>query len=255
MDDDNHKKNENQENVSNQSGKSIIKYLESEDKSYYVLDTPNEEDIKKLERLDYLFILESPHTDEVIKEHPLAGDSGKAVTKFLLGKDEKQAFGEIVRDSYSSEAAAAKRANSQLNNKKIAIVNVSNVPLQVIEANKEATKDIVGLLESIRKNSIAQDNFGSVDLFKKFKTKLATYCDCKKFNDEATIVVCGEFAKKYFNKFLLGDKNLKIETNTDLLQRICDDKIQILYVPHPSRNQWQFIDRHRENLNTLKNQF
>ena len=90
-------------------------------------------------------------------------------------------------------------------------------------------------------------------MLRKFVKKFQPYCN--RIGDDTTIVVCGDFARKYFNKFLLGDKNLEIDTNIDLLQKICDDKIQMLYVPHPSRNQWQFIDTHHQNLNALKNQF
>ncbi len=190
MDDDNHKKNENQENVSNQSGKSIIKYLESEDKSYYVLDTPNEEDIKKLERLDYLFILESPHTDEVIKEHPLAGDSGKAVTKFLFGDKTSIPFGKLV-----------KLNSDLLEFKHIAIMNVSNVPLQTVKGYNDDYASLADYLEALRDPKANEETAGFDCLLKLFEDSLKNILKaCERIKRKPHIFVCGQMAVNYFEK-------------------------------------------------------
>lgn len=215
--------------------------------------------MKTIKELDYIFILESPHVDEVKDGHPLAGKSGEAVANFLLKNDKEETFGKIVKDSYDSDDdTKSKCANSPLNNKKIAIINISNVPLQVIEKSKEVTKNIVGALEDIRKNEITMNKEGAVYLLKKFAIKFKPYCD--RIGDDTTIVVCGDFARKYFDA--ISDDKITVEKRTETVKKEIKKKIdiikeqkRILYVPHPSRNQWQFIDTHRENLSTLKNQF
>ena len=97
---------------------------------------PNAETLVTLYSLDYIFKLESPHTCEVSRGHPLTGNSGEAVAKFLLGKNNQPAFGELVDDSYSAvedKQARAKAAKKLLRNRKIAIMEVSGVQLQIIE--------------------------------------------------------------------------------------------------------------------------
>jgi len=243
-------------------------------KTYYVEDIPSPAVVTKVKKLDYLFILESPHTDEVKQGHPLAGDSGKSVTKFLLKKNNKnntdkrieaemkKTFGEIVKDSYVRNDDDKKCANTLLNNKKIAIVNVSNVPLQVIDANRGDTNGIKEELKKIRDNAIKNETKGSIYLLELFINKLNKYILPN--NKNLSIVVCGDFAKRYFEKFLLGDKKITInpnnknqglEANTELLKKQYQGAIKILYVLHPSYMQWEVIDTHHQNLNTLKNQF
>ena len=59
------------------------------------------------------------------------------------------------------------------------------------------------------------------------------------------IIVCGEFALTYFDKYNKDD--------TSKTPKWSDEKNII--VPHPSRGQWQFILEHQNSLTTLKNLF
>lgn len=236
---------------------------------YYVEDIPGINEITDDAEFDYLFILESPHTDEVKDRHPLAGDSGNSVTKFLLKKNNKnytdeqkkelkKPFGKIVEDSYVGKDDDKKRANSLLNNKKIAIVNVSNVPLQVINANRKDTEEIKEKLEKIRDNAVRSGTVGSICLLELFIKKLKKYILAETRN--LTIVICGEFAKRYFDAICDGGVTISEETEgirKEIKGKIDATKGQIrtLYVPHPSRGHWQFINDHQINLNQLKGMF
>ncbi len=103
---------------------------------YYVQDTAEgyEKDIK------ILFVLESPHKEEVKTNIPLVGNSGSDVSAFLYGKEETQAFGKKI---------------SNFSSKKIGIMNVSNIPLQVLKetdknTNYNDSKNIYQELKELR---------------------------------------------------------------------------------------------------------
>ena len=108
-------------------------------------------------------------------------------------------------------------------------MNVSNVPLQEIENNKEDIKDFKEDLERLRNNEINDVIYGL------FKNKISNIKKCK------TIIVCGGFAKKYFDKY-------QKEESTKFKKR------HIFYVPHPSRNQWEELNNYL-NLNKIKKKY
>jgi hypothetical protein len=109
------------------------------DKPYLVKDLVEDRKI--------LLMLESPHRDEIEHEAPLAGRSGKSVTKVLkdgLSIDESNkeiAFGRLVK---------ANKVN------KIGIMNISNLPLQMSAYDYDAfcpeVRKVLGIFESIRSN-------------------------------------------------------------------------------------------------------
>ena len=219
---------------SNEINKNISDYLNN--KEYHVEDVKNCDNCKEVE---YLFILESPHTEEIKNGYPLAGESGKDVSRYLLNINEP--FGKLIKEK-------------KLKEKKIAIVNVSNVPLQPFNTKKDDKeisniKDIDKIknnLESIRKREISDSTIGSKKLFELFKKRISEYIE----NNESLkfIILCGEFVKKYFDYFL---KNSKVQVKHII--NLNDYESKILYVPHPSRHQWTFIDKYKINLETLKN--
>lgn len=168
-----------------------------------------------------LFILESPHIEEVKDQKPLMGLSGKAVSKFIgLGDSELGAN------------------LSALTKYKIAIVNVSNIPLQVIDANKCDCSKLENELRKIRTQNEVEKT-----IYEAFAKKM------QGFNKIERIIVCGAFAEKYFDKFIMA------EENSLLLKKSYKKQVEIIKVPHPSRGQWQFIDKHMGNLEKVKNIF
>ena len=167
--------------------------------------------------IEYLFFLESPHNDEIDSNVPLVGSSGIAVSKFLFGDEQVTSFGLLVSEQKSQY--------------KIGIINISNVPLQYCKSIPESQfpEDLKKLRSSAGVNEI---------LYNIFKEKMDLY----HFPQLKKIIVCGEFASMYFDKYNDCKKEPWPKEN-------------ILYVPHPSRGQWAFIENHKDNLQKLKDIF
>ena len=173
---------------------------------YFVKDISNCNNTE----VEYIILCESPHIEEVEHEPPLplVGDSGKAIASFLF--DENCSIGELIQDK------------SKINLPKIAIVNVCNVPLQKISHNENDVKNLS--LDYLRNNCKIID-----DLTENLKKRLLPYSNAQ------VIVVCGEFAQKYYDRI---KDNFK--------------KVKPLYVPHPSRNHWKFVYEHKDDISVLK---
>jgi len=171
--------------------------------------------------VEYLFFLESPHKDELKNQTPLVGKSGKAVSKFLFGESEEEAFGEKVKQKKT--------------NQKIGIINISNVPLQKIEIISNSVGTPLEL-EDIRNSKKVNDV-----LYKIFKEKM----DKMSFPNIKKIIVCGEFALAYFDKYNKDEKNGKQKWNSNIIS----------IVPHPARGQWAFILKNEGNLKKLEGIF
>lgn len=165
-------------------------------KDYFVNDLVYED-------TQVVFVLESPHTEEVKNGYPVAGKSGKDMSKVLFGCDE--AFGKLVYEQSI---------------KNIGIVNVCNFPLQK-SAYKNADLKELDFFEKIRQNPKLRknDKIGINErvgiMMSDFSTRLNKHKDKK-------IILCGNFAQNCFENYLNRD-----------------DFQAVLYVPHPSFNNWK----------------
>lgn len=176
------------------------------DKRYIVEDIVFKDNMSK-----YIFILESPHNDEVKNGYPVAGKSGIDMGKFM-GIGIKESFGKYSK--YNP-------------NKDISIINISKVPLQEINNLDNKYKSLLnGVCKLIRsgyktlgKHRDEDANIIEEKLLEDFKVRFNDI----NMNNETKIIVCGKFAESYFNK--IKDK-LNVEGR------------EVLYVPHPSRHQW-----------------
>lgn len=173
------------------------------DKQYIV------DDIISKNKSKIVFILESPHNEEIDAGHPTAGQSGIDMADFINIGDKKKSLGEIANND---------------NSLGISILNISRVPLQVTNDLDEEYKDLVYELDRIIRKGY--DSFGKHISKKEFNEIEETLlCDFRKrynnvvLNEDTLIVICGEFAKVYFDKIKKDDK--------------------VIYVPHPSRGQWK----------------
>lgn len=202
------------------------KYLK--DKEYHVKDT-----IPK--NMEVLFILESPHNEEIKQKLPLCGPTGELVTNFFKIKSQKP-FGELVSDNMNKGSA------------RIGIMNVSKVPLQITEklksdkrynndkekrkARKQGksqskTMATISLLDFLRKNSLsAFEGCPSLDMFKErilndFEKRL------KKLDyKNLTVILCGAFAQESFNY------------SKNRYRGIQDKFANEIHVDHPSYGNW-----------------
>ena len=155
------------------------------------------------ENSEIVFVLESPHTQEVKNGYPVAGKSGKDMSKILFGLDE--AFGKLIYEQRI---------------KNINIVNVANYPLQK-SAYKNPQMRELDKFEKIRQNpklrKYDKDGINAVTkpMMKDFSKRLLNHKDKK-------IVLCGNFAGAAFDT-VLDETQFK----------------GVLRVPHPSFNNWK----------------
>ena len=194
----------------------LKEYLEQgKNARYYVEDI--EFDVKNESGI--VFILESPHIHEVKRKKPLAGTSGEDVSRYLLNQN--SAFGELV----------------EFLSGKIAIINVSNVPLQKINDNKDDVESIPDFKKFRTKMPNKETSF-----YKNFEKKIKKYIKTGNL-----FVVCGDFASNYFFEVLYNNKNK--------MKGFYEGDIKILKLPHPSGHSWQKIVKYKDDLVTLKEIF
>ena len=188
------------------------------------------------QNLKVVLLCESPHTDEVCKQYPLAGHSGKIVASVLM-KDvlctstsdvQSQAIGELVKDRNSCF-------------KWLGIMNVSSLPLQLKPYYRESDSyalnniypliQILGNFGYIRETPKAAANAENNNdypcirvIMNDLRTRLS---GLHGQNPGITYVPCGDVARYFFCK-------------------ACPDEIgadKTVSVPHPSsRKPWRKKD-------------
>jgi len=197
------------------------------------------EDLYSGEDVETLFILESPHTDEVKYQYPAAGKSGREMSNILFNRGDIP-FGFIIK--YMEYMREEMNINLTKN---IGIMNVSQLPLQLSiyeDEDIELLEDL-SLLNFIKK-AITKDKSS---IYTKHgndftnKLKKISYDDfekrLKKLNNEYNInliIPCGNFAQSFLGKFFEQNKIDNLNT--------------IWGVPHPSRGFW----RQKKYKNTIK---
>ena len=162
-----------------------------------------------------IFVLESPHVYEVKNGYPVAGKSGKDMSKYLVQDEElkKLSLGQLIYEQ--------KIPN-------FGILNVSNIPLQELAYNLQTNKGSFSALPT-------QLIFKDFILFRQNPSKRKKDCRVNKMIDifaddfkrrleqhrDKKIVLCGAFVQKIFH---------------DIFK---DDEFEnLIEVPHPSFNNW-----------------
>ncbi|MCD6172732.1 MAG: hypothetical protein J7J96_02950 [Sulfurimonas sp.] len=174
------------------------------------------------EKTKVIFVLESPHTQEVKNGYPVAGKSGKDMSKILFEDEnlKKESFGKLIYEKQISG---------------FGILNVSNIPLQKSAYNigeNEIFRDfeLIRQNPSLRKKECSLNNI--IRVFQTdFKNRLELHRDKK-------IVLCGAFVQKVF-KDTFPHTKFK----------------DIIEVPHPSFNNWskqKYADKIKKLLEFIK---
>ncbi|WP_234983851.1 uracil-DNA glycosylase family protein [Selenihalanaerobacter shriftii] len=173
-----------------------------------------------------LFILESPHTQEIKYGYPVAGNSGLEMTKFIYGDDKDDAFGKIV--------GQPKKHQKEYNNiKNFGLLNVSPAPMQLgglkgYDLTVE-DKEVGEVLEKLRVNYKTKEhrnqdwNQIKKIILTDFKERLVN--QIKSIPQLKYLVPCGKLAATYLD--LIKNSNGVIQ-----------EKGIISEIPHPSFNQW-----------------
>lgn len=189
------------------------------------------------ETREFIFVLESPHNEEVEKNCSVVGSSGKEMAKFLR-KGSGESLGEYAKKNLNS---------------KISIINVSKVPLQktknLNEEYGELTKYVFPIIrcryDSYRNHRKDVMNDIEKYILDDFKKRINSVS----IDSNTKFIICGSFAQKYFND-AINDI-----INEGIFKEILDEyylKENILFVPHPSRHQWL---RAKNDLNKLEKLF
>jgi len=169
-------------------------------------------------KTEVIFVLESPHVYEVKNGYPVAGKSGKDMSKVLIedAKLKTKSFGKLI---YEKKI------------KKFGIINISNIPLQELAYSLKTDngsflelptqlifKDFALFRQnpSLRKKDCRVNKLIAI-FSQDFKKRLSPHKDKK-------IVLCGGFVHKIFNDIFSHD----------------DFKV-VLEVPHPSFNNWSKV--------------
>jgi hypothetical protein len=166
------------------------------------------------ETLKVLFVFESPYKQELINGYPVAGGSGKTISKFLNKIDDSiptnLPFGQFM---------------SFFKDERFGIANCSNYPMD--KAAYEIDADIPFPpedLDVIRKKLTSSGKVGKVldetysKMRKDFRQRIVKYIK----NKDTIIVLCGKIAHNFYH-----DSELNLPN-------------KIISVPHPSRNQWVY---------------
>jgi len=175
---------------------------------YVVNDTVNE-------NTKIIFVLESPHTQEVKNGYPVAGKSGIDMSLVLFGKAEP--FGKLVYEKKLKE---------------LGLLNVSNIPLQK-SAYQNPHAKVLEFFETIRQNPKPRKNASSsINLV--IKKMLSNFKDRLEKHKNKKVVLCGKFAQNAFDAVFF------------------DDEFQaVLRVPHPSFNNWRKT-KYKQDIEQLK---
>ena len=172
-----------------------------------------------------VFLLESPHTHEIIHKVPLAGSAGKSVSRFLARRvaifrewDRRTPFGlHLQRHPVLG----------------MALLNASNYPLDKTAYRPEdylLHKDLIDAWDYLRRNPATQAR--THPRIRELRETMARGLRERtgKLPSDALIIPCGQFARK-------------ILTFSAVPASMCYPKC----VPHPARNQWD-NDRNFEDV-------
>jgi len=175
----------------------------------YIVDDIVREDTK------VIFVLESPHTQEVKNGYPVAGKSGVDMSLVLFGLNEP--FGKLVYEN---------RVNG------VGLLNISNLPLQK-SAYQNPHAKVLEFFEIIRQNPKPRKHAkGGINLV--IEKMLANFKNRLEKHKDKKVVLCGRFAQNAFDAVFRDDEFRAV-----------------LRVPHPSFNNWRKV-KYADDIAMLK---
>lgn len=184
-----------------------------------------------------IFVLESPHIQELKYGAPVSGSSGSTMTKHLFGDEyTKFPLGRLIKHNIDNEVHRP-RLDA------LGLMNVCNVPMQGTAYGSSSLRQIhaetIRTMEYIRSNNqrdrYAQEQYneGQAILVESLRHKLL------KLQDRPLVFVpCGRFAQKFFRLADVKSSGWKV----------------IQEIPHPSYNSWD-KQRYQEAVAELKSVF
>ena len=161
----------------------------------------------------FLFLLESPHVQELKHGAPVSGSSGTSMTKHLFA------------DRFGKEPLGIVVKNQRVD--KVGLMNVCQIPMQAAAYGDEELKakyaELLAILERVRstnnKLSYGNSDWNQVQdiIVGNLRSRLERLTDRK-----LHVVPCGKFAQKFFRLADVESPNWRVLEG----------------VPHPSYNGW-----------------
>lgn len=190
------------------------------------------------ENTEKVFVLESPHIDELLNGAPVSGLSGKAMSKVIYNGEKTEALGIILKREFEANVEGSGKHG---------VMNICPIPMQrAAYLNKDVTK-IYGEFNVEKYSEF-------FDILEKLRTGTRlTYRD-KKRNELQAIIL--EDFKAELDK--LKDRNITVipcgktaETFVEAAN-IENGKWELLKgVPHPSFGNW-FKNKYFDKINEMK---
>lgn len=168
------------------------------------------------QRVELLFVFESPHTTELKENIPVSGSTGVSALEYLLDARSNESLGNYVSLKHKT------------GDYRVGIVNVSNVPLQKKAftggSNPPLSSREWQVISRVRTSKarlvdttrLADANRAGLTLLSSLQARL----DALNLDIDCTIVPAGDFARRFTKE--LSPLPAKVLTE----------------IPHPSRNSW-----------------
>jgi hypothetical protein len=180
-----------------------------------------------------IFILESPHVQELKYGAPVSGLSGTTMAKHLFGPEYQIPLGRMILKN-TEERLGRPSLDA------IGLMNICGIPMQRKAYGDSAVmkryKEFFDILESVRTGN-------QQDVYRDESWNVLQEVILERFRDRlnglkgraCTLVPCGRFAQKFF----------RLAGISDPLWHVIDD------VPHPSYNSWD-RERYQRQVGTVK---
>lgn len=190
------------------------------------------------ENTEIIFILESPHVDELLNHAPVSGLSGKAMSKVLYNGEKNEALGIVLKREIKEEG---------LERGKIGIMNICSIPMQRAayinsqvatmygDFNADKYKDFFDILEKLRTGTRLtyrdeERNKLQAIVLDDFVAELE---ELK--NRNILFIPCGKTAEMFVKAANIENEKWEILKDT----------------PHPSFGNW-FKNKYSDKINELK---
>lgn len=190
--------------------------------------------IPDIEKLETLFILESPYRNEVVNSIPCSGVTGIRMAQVILSISESKSFGELLNENNESI-------------KMFGVMNTFPFPLEMPE-RLTTNQRYYTCLKNLKWNNGRHDfynqhlsvleNCSELENISGFKSRLFDYI----VNSEKlkNVVICGYIAQSVFLKLIkskIPDYNKPF-----ILNGRTGRKLSVIFTNHPSdrNNKWDF---------------
>ncbi|HET7579398.1 MAG TPA: hypothetical protein VFK33_08960 [Bacillales bacterium] len=188
------------------------------------------------EKAKVIFVLESPHVQELKYGAPVSGASGATMSKHLFGPDFNKPLGRLVIKNIEEQKG---RPSLDV----IGLMNICGIPMQrkaygnrqVMEKHRDFFDVLEGVRQGNQQDVFKNDTWNAMQdvILRRFRERLAKYQD-----HECTLVPCGRFAQKFF----------RLANMTSSAWQVIDG------VPHPSYNSWD-RERYKPVVRQLQDAF